>query len=228
MNCRSPAAGNCRSYINPSAVYCSDIAYRWQSVQSSTILQADFPTRTHSLQLTRDITSSHYAPQMNRPRAPSTASYQRNGELSSRGAGSIADTANTTSIAAWVSGLCAALVIVLGFSIYMLHRSAPSHFISTGTRSRVAKSHDTLTAEELRSLDVTNRPFTASLHTSLGIQDEEFRGSTSSVPDLQDCSICAEPYHEGDTLRQLPCGHDFHRRCIDPWLTKRSGNCPLW
>jgi hypothetical protein len=127
-----------------------------------------------------------------------------------------------------VSGLFVALVIVLGFSIYMMHRNAPSPFISNGTRSRVAKRNDTLTAEELRSLDMTNKPFRVSRHTSLCIQDEESRGSTSLAPDPQDCSICVEPYHEGETLRQLPCGHDFHRSCIDPWLTKRSGNCPMW
>lgn len=41
------------------------------------------------------------------------------------------------------------------------------------------------------------------------------------------CSICLEDYATGDELRQLPCGHEFHSMCIDPWLTMRKRTCPL-
>ena len=30
----------------------------------------------------------------------------------------------------------------------------------------------------------------------------------------------------GDEARQLPCGHTFHRACVDDWLLKRR-KCPL-
>jgi hypothetical protein len=26
----------------------------------------------------------------------------------------------------------------------------------------------------------------------------------------------------------LPCKHQFHPACIDPWLINVSGTCPLW
>lgn len=165
---------------------------------------------------------------MERPRAPSPASHGRHNELSSRGASSITDTTHTTSISAWASGLCIALVIVLGFAIYMMRRNALSLLDNNTARSITAKGHDALTTEELRSLNITSKPFRASQHISLGTQDAESGGSTALIPDLQDCSICAEPYLEGETLRQLPCGHNFHQSCIDPWLIKRSGTCPLW
>lgn len=42
------------------------------------------------------------------------------------------------------------------------------------------------------------------------------------------CSVCTEDFVENDTVRILPCGHIYHRRCIDPWLLRFSGNCPLW
>eukprot|EP00747_Dinoflagellata_sp_TGD_P164967 gnl/TRDRNA2_/TRDRNA2_185653_c0_seq1.p1 gnl/TRDRNA2_/TRDRNA2_185653_c0~~gnl/TRDRNA2_/TRDRNA2_185653_c0_seq1.p1 ORF type:complete len:322 (+),score=43.57 gnl/TRDRNA2_/TRDRNA2_185653_c0_seq1:43-966(+) len=40
------------------------------------------------------------------------------------------------------------------------------------------------------------------------------------------CAVCLDQFAEGDCLRQLPCNHHFHRRCIDRWL-KRSQCCPL-
>jgi len=40
------------------------------------------------------------------------------------------------------------------------------------------------------------------------------------------CSICLGDYREGTLLRRLPCGHDFHRRCVDKWL-QRNKRCPL-
>lgn len=41
------------------------------------------------------------------------------------------------------------------------------------------------------------------------------------------CSVCTEDFVENETVRILPCGHIYHRRCIDPWLLRFGGNCPL-
>lgn len=40
------------------------------------------------------------------------------------------------------------------------------------------------------------------------------------------CSICLCEYVDGTLMRRLPCGHSFHRRCVDKWL-QRSKRCPL-
>lgn len=55
------------------------------------------------------------------------------------------------------------------------------------------------------------------------------RGNAPSGYELRDlqCSVCLEPFEEGQAARTLPCKHHFHASCIDPWLTGRSRNCPV-
>ncbi|KAK7284768.1 hypothetical protein RJT34_19521 [Clitoria ternatea] len=41
------------------------------------------------------------------------------------------------------------------------------------------------------------------------------------------CSICLADYKDTDMLRVLPdCGHQFHIKCIDPWL-RLHPTCPV-
>eukprot|EP00440_Ansanella_granifera_P033277 gb/GFBE01036105.1/.p1 GENE.gb/GFBE01036105.1/~~gb/GFBE01036105.1/.p1 ORF type:complete len:296 (+),score=34.81 gb/GFBE01036105.1/:1-888(+) len=40
------------------------------------------------------------------------------------------------------------------------------------------------------------------------------------------CAVCLSEFEEDVVLRRLPCGHSFHRVCIDKWL-KRNKVCPL-
>lgn len=42
------------------------------------------------------------------------------------------------------------------------------------------------------------------------------------------CSICTEDFTVGEDVRVLPCNHQFHPHCVDPWLINVSGTCPLW
>jgi len=53
------------------------------------------------------------------------------------------------------------------------------------------------------------------------------RFSAENAGDGQtNCSICLNDYESGTMIRRLPCGHDFHRRCVDKWLHKNK-RCPL-
>ena len=40
------------------------------------------------------------------------------------------------------------------------------------------------------------------------------------------CVICIEEYKDNDNIRQLPCQHVFHQKCIDSWFLKRQ-TCPI-
>ncbi|KAF4453588.1 E3 ubiquitin-protein ligase SDIR1 [Fusarium austroafricanum] len=41
------------------------------------------------------------------------------------------------------------------------------------------------------------------------------------------CSICTEDFEVGEDVRVLPCKHQYHPACVDPWLINVSGTCPL-
>ncbi|XP_061162816.1 RING finger protein 215-like [Saccostrea echinata] len=40
------------------------------------------------------------------------------------------------------------------------------------------------------------------------------------------CAICLELFNKKQKLRVLPCSHEFHTKCVDPWLVKNR-TCPL-
>jgi hypothetical protein len=66
--------------------------------------------------------------------------------------------------------------------------------------------------------------------------DAERRGTPTPATDTESpnehpnfsCPICTDDFIKGQDLRVLPCNHQFHPECIDPWLVNVSGTCPLW
>lgn len=41
------------------------------------------------------------------------------------------------------------------------------------------------------------------------------------------CGVCLVDFDDADEMRVLPCGHCFHRECIDHWLLNSSTVCPV-
>lgn len=41
-----------------------------------------------------------------------------------------------------------------------------------------------------------------------------------------DCAVCQDAFELGETVKQLPCKHNFHEPCIDPWLELHD-SCPI-
>lgn len=65
-------------------------------------------------------------------------------------------------------------------------------------------------------LPFLNRPFFDQFRNVIGIGDE---------PDLS-CPICEIKYVDEAQLHQLPCGHYFHKGCLDQWVINQH-DCPV-
>ena len=72
-----------------------------------------------------------------------------------------------------------------------------------------------------QSQDNTGTPTDSTLLESL---EEETYSSSNSIPDP--CSICLEPYKDGDTLLYMPCRHAYHSSCLHKWLASHN-TCPV-
>ncbi|XP_055017391.1 RING finger protein 215 isoform X5 [Boleophthalmus pectinirostris] len=54
------------------------------------------------------------------------------------------------------------------------------------------------------------------------LQTKTYSEAVESGP----CAVCLEPFYSSQCLRVLPCGHEYHQDCVDPWLLLRH-TCPL-
>ena len=54
---------------------------------------------------------------------------------------------------------------------------------------------------------------------------------SASSDDVETCTMCLDPFAQGDQLRILPCGHAFHLACVDRWLIEvqvgQRRSCPV-
>uniref|UniRef100_A0A3P9CYY8 RING finger protein 215 n=1 Tax=Maylandia zebra TaxID=106582 RepID=A0A3P9CYY8_9CICH len=48
----------------------------------------------------------------------------------------------------------------------------------------------------------------------------------SQLAEAETCAVCLEPFNNNQCLRVLPCLHEYHRDCVDPWLLLQH-TCPL-
>ncbi|KAL1127045.1 hypothetical protein V6Z11_A13G153000 [Gossypium hirsutum] len=63
------------------------------------------------------------------------------------------------------------------------------------------------------------------INTNLDL-DHDLNCDTSQANEDPECCICLANYKDKEEVRQLPCSHIFHLRCVDQWLRIISC-CPL-
>ncbi|KAI9261012.1 hypothetical protein EDC94DRAFT_610557 [Helicostylum pulchrum] len=78
-----------------------------------------------------------------------------------------------------------------------------------------------LRQRQRRKNDIAPTNFVAKLPTYV------FRREKIVDVEHTECAICLEDYKEGEHLRTLPCKHEFHKACVDIWLTTRKKFCPI-
>lgn len=67
---------------------------------------------------------------------------------------------------------------------------------------------------------------TSSTPAELRQDSRKVDGCVKGGEDELTCSICLEQVNRGELVRSLPCLHQFHSSCIDPWL-RQQGTCPV-
>lgn len=126
------------------------------------------------------------------------------------------DASRTSGLA---SGLCIALAIIMGLTVYVLRRRIFP--LGAHTAATPPRRSDTLAPEALALLPTHT-------HDDAALTETSSVSGAAPGPNDRCCSVCTEPFMHGAQLRKLPCGHQFDRACIDPWLLGRSATCPLW
>lgn len=100
----------------------------------------------------------------------------------------------------------------------------PVHKYNGKSRQGSASSRQSFT-----SIDGTSQQLASSSSgspTEKKQDNSKADGSLKNSDDELTCSVCLEQVVAGELIRSLPCLHQFHANCIDPWL-RQQGTCPV-
>ncbi|KAL2345315.1 hypothetical protein Fmac_006600 [Flemingia macrophylla] len=129
-----------------------------------------------------------------------------------------------------ISGYSYGIGISVGILLLIITITLTSYFC---TRARVSTAPVTRNRRRNNSsvpeprdviVDVSLDEATILSYPTLLYSEAKLKNSDSTATC---CSICLTDYKDSDVLRVLPdCGHQFHFKCIDPWL-RLHPTCPV-
>ena len=90
--------------------------------------------------------------------------------------------------------------------------SAAGHSLPSQGRSKTGSAQRQMESRELpEALESVDSDMTT-----------DASNANDPAEERQECAICLAPFEEGEEVKDLPCRHFFHRKCIDQWLNR----CP--
>jgi len=126
----------------------------------------------------------------------------------------------------WVYGMVFSVLMYVYLVLSVVIFVILSSIHTTRRRERVGLSTDLLNDIPCRQWDSSSICIDVSL-SEINNQNEDGNGDdNANVPITDSCSICRDDFVDGDIIRDLKCGHSYHRGCVDEWLLRKN-TCPL-
>lgn len=63
--------------------------------------------------------------------------------------------------------------------------------------------------------------------TSTGNKCKNSKNCHLHSDSCETCSICLSNIRKTRAVKQLPCGHMFHNKCLNPWKETGGNTCPM-
>lgn len=128
-------------------------------------------------------------------------------------------------------GLAMVLIPILAVLLWAIwcrrrYRRRGGNFDSSLEREGVQQSAECVDLGALERTNPSCRPRIIGTATNVANSEAEAGADETGSQSALTCSVCLRELVAGDEARSLPCGHNFHRSCIDLWLG-RSTKCPL-